>query len=330
MFFLNTHIKITKADGTTIQFNSLNQMSTKRSTTSFVDTGMFIIPLSCRVKQFGSTTASVQSAVYFERGDRVEMSSGYNGQLTTEFKGFITNVGFSTPCKVEAEGYSYQLRKIRIKQVFQKGTSIRDILEFITKKTDITISPALPDIKLQSALVVNDSPATDVLDHLKRELLLTIYFRFNELYVGLQQLNTGKLVKYRLNYNTANDGDLKYQTEDQVRSRVILKMANSDGGKEVYSAGDPDGDVHEFIVHRVSVRDLKNIAEDHLKKIKYTGYRGRFDAFLQPYCEPGDMVEIIDSKYPDRKGTYFAETVEVICGLSGGRRIIEPKNKVSI
>lgn len=330
MFVLNTHIEIIKATGATIRFGSVNRMNCKRSVASFVDTGSFTLPLSCRVKQEGQSTSSVQSATKFDRGDKVIMSAGYNGQLTKEFEGFITNVGFSTPCVVEVEGYSYQLRKQRIKQVFAKGTNIRAVLEHITRNTDITLSGSIPGITLQSALVVNDSPATEVLDHLKKELLLQVYFRFNELYVGLQQLNTGKVVKYRLNYNTADDGDLKYQLEDQVRAKVILKTAKADGGKQVYTCGDADGDTHEYIVRQVSERDLKSIAEDHLKKLKYTGYRGRFTGFLQPYCQPGDMVEISDLKYPDRKGTYFAETVEVTCSMSGGRRIIEPTTKVTI
>lgn len=324
MFTLSSHITIGA-----YTFTGVNDVRIKRGIHSYVDTATIKLPTSSRLKQANADSKTVDTAKQFNRGDKVEIKLGYNGKLLTEFIGFVARVNFSSPCEIECEGYSYQIRKNNINQTFPSGTSIRQLCEALIKNTDITLSNAILDMKLGSALKVTNESGAKVLDYIKDNFKYVVYFNGSTLYVGLEETEPKGTTKFKLGWNTIKDNGLKYHIAEQTRAKVILKTANNEGGKTLYTCGDPDGDVHEYLVKHSTNDVLKELAEGYLKTLKFTGYEGSITAFLQPYCEHGYTAVVQDDRYPERNGNYFVPSVEVSFGASGARRIVELSKKIS-
>lgn len=302
----------------------------KKGIHSYIDTATITLPITARLKQANPTTESVDVAKGFKRGDAVKIQLGYNGKLKQEFVGFVSKVNFSNPAEIECEGYSYQLRTKNINHSFKIGTSISEVCGVLTKDTDITLSNKIVNSKLGSTLLVKNDTAAKVLDRIKDLYGFSVYFNEKELYVGLEQVELKATTEYDLGWNTIKENDLKYVVAEQTRAKVIAKTAQSDGGKQVYSLGDADGSVKEFIVDKNKTQqELKQIAENELQKIKFTGYEGKVTAFLVPYCEHGFGAKIVDKKYPERSGTYFVPSTEIHFGAQGARRIVELSKKIS-
>jgi len=328
-FTLISHITITNATtNESVTLNGVNDLRIKKGIHSYIDTAIIKIPISGRLKQKDFTTTSVDTALFFNRGDKVKIQLGYNETLRTEFIGFVSRINYTSPCEIECEGYSYQLRQKNIKTTFKAGTQIREIIKHLVEGTDITLSNAIPNVELGSAMQIDNATACQVLDKIKENQLMTIYFNGSTLYVGLQQTEVKANVKYKMGWNTVNDNGLKYHESDDIRAKVVLKVSKKDGDKAIYTTGDPDGEVHEYIVNAAE-KNLKQIAEDHLKKLKFTGFEGKITSLLIPYCEHGFSAEVEDPKYSERNGTYFVPSVEISYGMSGARRIVELSNKLN-
>lgn len=60
-----------------------------------------------------------------------------------------------------------------------------------------------------------------------------------------------------------------------------------------------------------------------LRKHKYTGLKGHFTGYLQPFVEVGNAVEFKDRRYnSEADGTYLVQSVKVSFGQNGARREI--------
>lgn len=324
-FILCSNIIIASKKNGSITWSGVNDLRIKRSIGSYVDTCTIKLPTTARLSTAGAPTEQLVYA--FNAGDAITIKLGYNNDLQTEFKGFVNKVGFATPVEVECEGYSYLLKRKNINKSW-KATTLREVCEHITDGTGIKLSSAIPQLSLKN-YAVHNTTATKVLDNLIEQFKLVAYFNFDELYVGLEEVQPAGLVTYSLGYNTADVASLKYQTEDDVSVKVIAKTTKADGAKELYTCGDAAGEVREIIVKNTELSDVKKIANDYLKRYKYTGFSGSLTGFLQPFASIGYSCKILDKRYAQRAGTYFLYSVSVTFNLSGARRICEIKNKLS-
>lgn len=326
MFVLTSKIEVASKKNGNISWSGVNDLRIKRSIGSYVDTCVIKLPTTARLN---TNTAVTEQAVYaFNAGDPITVNLGYNNEMQKEFKGFVSKVGYSTPIEIECEGYSYLLKRKNIKYSW-KSTTLREVCEYITHGTGIKLSAAIPQIKLTNYKIHN-ATATKVLDYLIDQYKLVAYFNFDELYVGLEELAPAGKVEYALGYNTVDSNSLKYQNEDDVRIKVVAKTTKKDGGKELYTCGDSDGEVREIIVKNSSISDIKKSANDYLSRFKYTGFTGNFTAFLQPFASIGYSCKIVDQRYHERSGTYFLYSVEVSFGMNGARRVCELTKKLSV
>lgn len=325
MFVLCSKISIASKKNGDFAFKGVNDLRIKLSIGSYVDTCTIKIPTTAKLNTSSSPT---EQAVYaFVAGDAITVDLGYNDEFKTEFKGFVSKVGYSTPVEVECEGYSYLLKRKNINKSW-KTTTLREVCEYITDGTGIKLSPAIPQIALKN-YVVHNAAATKVLDYLIEQYKLVAYFNFDELYVGLEELASAGKVEYALGYNTVDANSLKYQNADDVRLKIVAKTTKKDGAKELYTCGDADGAVREIIVKNSEITQVQKSANDYLTRYKYTGFTGSFTAFLQPFASIGYSCKIIDTRYKERSGTYFLYSVEVTFGMNGARRICELTKKLS-
>ncbi|WAC40587.1 hypothetical protein [Pedobacter sp. SL55] len=301
----------------------VNEIVVKRSVNSYMDTATIKIPALGRVLQNDALPqSSVESAKQFKEGDRVVIHLGYNGELVREFDGFIRRVSPAIPVVLECEGFGWQLRRKRF-LISWKSTTLLEVLQHLVKDTDVKLSGFIPTVKLTNFALRNVN-GLEVLDYFKKKMLLTAYFNFNELYVGLQQGVLKETVSLRLGWNVLRDDQLKYRLADDTR--VLVRLVTGKGKKNkrlLYEVGDKDGVLREITIPNITDQSwLQRTAADALAKAKFTGYEGSITCFLQPFIEPSCVAKIIDKKY-NRGGSYMVMSTEVSYGMNGARRKIE-------
>lgn len=300
------------------------------------NTALALIGLGTTAVAKNLPNSSVQTAQLFKEGDPVSIDLGYNGDYRNEFRGFVRRVNTTTPVKIEMEGYAWQLRNQNLSNSW-KSTTVKEVLQTIIQGTDIVLSPDIPVIPLTNYRLNNHS-GLEVLEDLKRRMLLTVCFADNVLYAGIEEgrtttNNDGSKsltglaeVKYSIGYNCpTNQPDLKQRLGKDNLVRVRLVVRSKSGKRTLYEAGDANGAVHEInMPYARDEQNLIDLAAAHLKRLKYDGFEGQITGFLQPYCQPGWKATLTDKKYDGaRAGTYFIAGTHVTFGVKGAKRKTE-------
>lgn len=306
-----------------------SSVTAKRSVKDFMDTAVIKLPALSRINNNTELpVSSIETAKIFKEGDKVLIKLGYNGDNRKEFEGFVRRVSPSAPILIECEGYGWQLRRQRILASW-KSTTLRQVLERIIQGTDITLSSFIPEVKLTNFAIRNVN-GLQVLEYFRDKLLLTAFFNFNELYVGLQQTVIKEQVNIRLGWNVIRDDQLKYRLSEDTR--VLVRITTGKGKKNkrlLYELGDKDGSQREINLPNIQDETwLKKTAEEALQKAKYTGFEGSITCFLQPFIEPSCNAALVDKRY-ERGGNYFTIGTEVTVNMSGGRRKVQIGSKLN-
>ncbi|WP_343671820.1 hypothetical protein [Chitinophaga sp.] len=340
MFTLQCEIKIGS-----YTFYSVKEVKVKRSLHSFIDTATITIPASAVLRYTGKlpTKSVVNSADQFAEGNKVEIWLGYDDDRKLEFEGFVKRINAATPCVIECEGYSWQLQQKGVLDS-QKSISLKKLLTKITAGTDILLSNEIPDLNLNQAYF-SGMTGTDILDWLKKNLYLNVYFEGKLLYAGFDHIKnpqagvyargrkagdalTYEKVKddasFQIGYTVIKDSELKFRKASDAH--ILVKAIYIDKKNKAHTAEAGDKNGAETTIHISHFEDenaLKQAAQNKLKTLKYDGYEGKLTAFLQPFAFPGCKAAISDTKFPIRNGTYRIESTEVTFGASGGRRLAE-------
>lgn len=321
---LNCKIEIEKKDGKKLSFTAMNHCEIERSIYTLGSTAKIRIPASARLCRGGDQPSeSVQTAKQFERGDKISISLGYDGKLENEFRGFIFRVNFTTPLEIECEGYEFMLRRPAEVKVF-KSTSLKDLLSWAIAGTGISLSKNIPDLTLTNYTIGAGKRMLDVVQEVKDKYLLEAYFIDDMLYVGLSYVPDYGQVKYSLGVNTIKDNELKYRNADDVKFKIKAVWVKKDNTKIEAHVGDSDGQVRTIFLSQInSKEELEKLAEQEIKKYKYSGYEGKITTFLQPFSKPGMRAVITDPMYSEKDGTYYVTSVKVTFSRQGARRINE-------
>jgi len=305
-----------------------HSMHWKRHIDNYGDEAKFVIPATCRL--VGSPEDYDQEAVptglQFNEGDKVLFEAGYDCNNVRRFQGFIKRINFKVPLEVECEGYSYQLRKNRVVNNTYQHVKLVTILADVVKGTDIKLSSLIPDITVDY-VKFQDCNGLDCLDWFKEKMLLTAYFVFDELYVGLRYLNGYSLtVKHQLNWNVIKDDELLFEANKEgAEVNIHLKVPQKTGGHRVLKSGMKNGTVKEMKIAGLDPDNaaLEAIRADKQKKQNIQGYSGRITGFLEPLADLNMVSQIIDKKYNERNGKYVIEGIEGSFDKSGGRQKIQ-------
>ncbi|MBC9915015.1 hypothetical protein [Chitinophaga varians] len=304
-------------------FTDVNEVKVKRSIYSFVDTATIRIPTSAVLYKTGElTTASIlepgdntrsgksafseevmeraarrvaeKTGSFFKVGDAVEIWLGYDDENELEFEGFVSRIDFTTPCVIECEGYSWQLRNKVITQEFPAlkklqeyrekdptyenppKTTVKDVLNFIRQGTDIVLSDKIPNIPLVK-MSFNGETGLEALEKLKREAFVTIYFNGPELYAGLKDLQPGKQAVRNENrkWTGKRFEPLKYkEIKDPVRYGIGLNLVSSE---QLRYRKAIDAPLKVRVIHFTN----RNVAEEVT-----VGERGDIRTFYVPDVDP--------------------------------------------
>lgn len=318
----------------TYTFDSVNEIQIERSIHSYEQKATIKLPsISKLLRKDAAEAEERTTAELFDEGDPVTIKLGYNGNLETEFIGFVKRRTIGMPIEIECEGYSYLLRKKTHKADLSKGIDVKKLLQMITAGTEITFECSI-DFKLHGRHLTG-ADGCEVLDEILKcsDKALSVFFiEPKKLWCGLvyKEVMAGKNVfnlpevQYRLGFNCPQENELKErQPKEHVDVIVNGRLANGD---HVRTKSDDKKDARKAKHLFNGVQDgdtLTKFATEKANRANYEGYEGALTGFLVPLCRPGYTAFITDDRYPERDGTYLVEGVTTTFGSGGGRRRIE-------
>jgi len=304
----------------------------KRHIDHYSDVAFITLPTMCLLQGINKLYSYVPTAQAFTEGMPVEIKAGYNGNNVTRFKGFVKRINLKVPTEIECEGYAYLFRPIRFTKGYTRATKVKTVIQDVLAAGGltgkITLHPKFQDVTFEPYTFKNFS-GSEVLDFLQTRYKLTIFFLFDQLYIGLREtlwtnapLNPTKL---RLGWNTIKDDKLMFNAAKefaQVNVMVVSRNLDGSRNKGLNKLLQPGGTKIERLLSR-DASFLAAVAEQEKTLLTYKGYSGQLTALLEPYVAPGDSVVISDDEYNKRTGRYFVEAVEgEISRRGGGRQII--------
>lgn len=298
----------------------------KTDINSFTDTCTIELPRIIYLKTVKTATEDKQQAnqrkeYTIKEKDRITIFLGYDGRNEKRFDGFVKRVNMAIPVKVECEGYSYLLYDVLFNKTYSSVT-VKELLTDLCTGTEIVLSNEMPLIPLTNVRFKN-ATGIQVLEWLKKECKLAVYFNFNELYVGTLFGKIQSTVKFHLGWNTVKEDHFKLRFVDK-NIRVVINEKNDKGEVKRTKANVERYSDEKTIKIKAGIPAdlLKQIVERLQKTSNYTGYEGTITAFLEPVANKGMVAEITDKQYPERSGRYFIESVSGEFGISGGRQTI--------
>lgn len=326
MFVLKCNIQIGK-----YHFTQVHEVRIKKSIDVLSDTAVIKLPISAVLQNENEGFERRNLETIIRAGDEVSITLAYENELeVTEFKGYVAFVKPNNPLlTIECEDAIYQVRKKNISKNFGK-TTLRKVLEFIVKGTPISITDNLPEVTFDKFLLKQVNGAT-ALEKIKDEYGLHIFLNDqSELSAGLRNtVGNGEKVYYDLNRNVIKH-NLTYRFAEDIRLRVKVVGVQKDNTKTEVVVGDLDGEQRTLFRYNLSNRQkLKEIGLAELEDLKYTGYEGKLTTFFVPFATRGMTAVIQDKVFPQRTGAYFINSLEVVFGTNGARRIVELGVKVN-
>ncbi len=262
----------------------------------------------------------------FKKGDAVKIELGYNGNLVTEFEGYITKVSANIPIVIECEDEMYQLKKIPV-NISLKSTSLKSLFNKILPGYTVD---AL-EVEIGSQRFVKSTVAK-VLKKLQEKENLYSYFKENKtLVVGKVYADDSdvKPIKIHLEKNVVNN-DLNYKSKEDVLIKIKAISTLKNGNKIEVEVGDQEGESRQLTYYNIKLKaDLIKLAEADYKKYKVDGFDGTIKLFGIPIIRHGYKVELKSDLYKDRNGTYYVERTTVVFDETPAfRRTIELGDKV--
>ena len=273
-------------------------------------------------------------------GNGTSTGLSVTGGLRTVFQGFVKRMNLNMPLEVECEGYVRCLRLgLNVNKTY-KSTTAGKMLKLLEgakivggsmdgQNAGIKVVVA-DDIDLINGRMPNLN-GVEIIESVKRfsQGILNIFFiNPTTLWCGLTYTpySRGKdpfglgTVNYRLGYNVIKDNSLKERVP--VERVQILFGGTLPTGEKIMAASDDKTAAQKkkaIFNHIGDLTDMQTMANEKQYKVNYSGYEGSVNTFLQPYCAPGWIANIMDARYPARNGNYMVETTDVTYGLKGAR-----------
>lgn len=284
-------------------------------------------------------------------------NNGFNTELNLEFDGYITKVNPKTPVNIECEDSMWLLKQIHAPnksysgKTYDVGSIIR---EMVGSKlpSGFTIRDSA-QTKFGGNFITSNQTIAQCLQSLKKDAYIYPYIRriTNKDGTYRHEVRVSSLVYYpedqkdlknnkeinrtwtfKFQNNIINDS-LVYQRTDDINIRVEAKSYYEvvEGGKnklkqiivtlpENFSS---DSEKRQLLVYGISdITKLKDFAQNNLNRVSFEGYRGSITVFGLPSVRHGDLIKIIDDKFPERNGVYLCKEVEKKFGMNGFRQEI--------
>lgn len=286
------------------------------------DFGMITIPRNIK------TLSGVDVAKLIERGKRIEIDLGYDGNNENEFIGYVTDVSAGYPLKINFEDSMYLLKQKTV-SLSGKSISLRNLVAAIVPEG---IEFEAVDAEI-GAFRYSKVTAAQVLQQLQKDRGIYSWFRKNKLFVGFAyDLYQYREIDYDFEQNIKEDNNnLQYRFADDVNVKVTAISILPDNTRIETNVGNNDGETRTLHFYNIkSESELQRIANEELKKLKSDGWRGSFRTFGYPRAQHGDVANITDPDFPEyERGSHFLDRVKTFSGINGYYRDLTPGRAAS-
>jgi hypothetical protein len=312
-----------------LKLDFFTEIDIKSSWKQMTDTALIKIPKKVWVK--GGDLKNQKISDVIKTGDRVVIQMGYDGNLTTEFIGYVgRSPKPSVPIEIQCEDEMWRMKRKTIDQkVFANG-KVKDLIDYIIPEYAADAQIFDSELGTNYSCISSDKgTVAQALKQLEDVFGLKSFFRLvpdaSQPYGVKQVLCVGrpyssgdlaitKPVTYRLRDNTKSD-TLEYQfaADRQVQIRGKAKV---DNGKDLTFNYPPefiegDGDTVTVDYFGVSQAELEQQVKADYLKLKADRYKGDVTGYGIPYTRHGMTVNVIDDYYEKRGNVlFFIDQVE--------------------
>lgn len=301
----------------------LTSVTVRKSVETLCDTATIVVPAT-----YLGRTLNIEQ--YLHEGDTIDISLGYNGNLQTEFQGYINSVKTDdNNLTIECEDALWLFRR-EVSNKEYKNITVKSLLQRIVQQMDGSFTVKCDYDFTYDKFVCKDATAYDVLKKIQDETKANIYFSSTTLHVHPQYSEITNLQPVRYDFAVnIEKSDLKYKRADERRYFIEVEGIQPDGKRVTVTAGKQGGDKRSIKVYGVTDQaSLLRRAQEELATIVYTGFEGSFTGWLVPYCEPAYRIELNDGDYPEKKGQYYVIATETTFSSAGGVRKITIGKKI--
>lgn len=270
---------------------------------------------------------SLDHEKYVKAGDKALIQLGYDGNLVTEFAGYVQRIDTDDDSlTINCEDSMYLTRKpVQDKQL--NNTTMKAIAEYCLTQIGLKNLDCTYDITYQK-FVIKSANAFDVLKKLKEETKAQIYMIGETLHIHPPYVEKGGDVVYDFAVNI-EDSDLKYRNKDDRRFEVEVEGIGLEGKRKKVTVGVTGGEKRSVKVTNVmSDAELKKRGEAEISYLSYDGYEGSISTWLVPFVEPTWSAKIIDKDYEYKTGTYYVTAVTTTFSEAGAVRKVELGRKL--
>lgn len=322
--YFNISLKITI--GEKLDFETVESIEVKKSLDKITNTALVEIPRAFKEAK------GKRLLDFIEIGDSIKIELGYNGELETEFEGYITNIGAEIPTILECEDETYQFKRTKKFNHTFASSTLKEILQFIAP--DYTIECVEMSF---GKFMIENATAFEVLEELKKYgIRCNVEGKVLKagLLIDFKAKNTHRFVFGNIHDSRGNirdSTDLKYITKNKRECKIkAISIQKGTSKKVTYEFGEPiNGERTLHAPMNLTEAELKKWAENYYKNVVFAGYEGTVDGWFYPRTSAGDTLELIDPNYEDgnRDGDFLIESVTIKANDSDG---VVRENKIAM
>jgi hypothetical protein len=262
---------------------------------------------------------------YIKTGMPVKIEAGYNGNLYTEFEGYVSEAPMADiPLVVHADEL-WKLRQGNINKSYRSVT-LRALLEENVPAYKIDC----PDVVLGKMFLNNVSPYRMLEDIKKNFGFYTKVYNGNVLHVGwAYDWQPDFRTKHEYYFggtlgNVKSASALKFKHKEDFATKVKV-TTNIAGVKKTIEFGSTDKEaaIVEYNMGSLPAAEALKLAQARHAKASWDGFEGSVTGWGVPRVKAGDSVGFTSLKYPGRNGYYLAQSVTTKYDESGFERNIK-------
>lgn len=311
------------------RFTYVNNVIINKSYDTYTDTAFITMP-----NKFKDTNDNILEI--FQTGDAVEIKLGYYPELITRFKGYLTKKVPGSPAIFECQDEAWKLKKQGLNNYSKTGITLETLI-----KDNYSGKYEIEDVEIGDWQIQKGSTLIDVFEELKN-LGLFSYFENEILKIKFKTSiinETIKKLSYQYNiidgenlkYIEANEIDVvSYGVSKQDDGSLIEAFAYYDENNEAkVQLTNPGGTLNKLSIPNQTQSNLNKLVLRRLPNLYYTGTIGSITTFGKPVFNIGDKLELIDSKYTERNGTFAVRSITDEFGINGYRQTLDIDTKLT-
>lgn len=299
----------------------VRQFQIESSWDKFTDTATIEFPRDVIIKKELKRIEDIISV-----GDNVTISAGYFPNAEKRFTGFVSKIEPDVVTKIHCQDGAWLCKR----ESLSFSEQSINVSELVSKyKPDGLGVVSTIDANIGS-LRVNGLTFSQVMENIRKTFGLRTWFNGLDLFCGLpytQQSGKTHDISFQRDI-PLGQSNLIYKNSDDIKLKIRAVSIQPDNSKIETTVGDENGEQRTFNAFNVgSVSDLKKLAEQHLDDLKFTGFRGDFTIFGEPFVTVGDSIVLTDELNPNRGdglSSYGVKSVSTSFSVdSGFRQIVE-------